>query len=176
MAMDTETLKTIASIGGPMVATASLVVNVFQAWLLRTRTPTAFRVQDVRDALRTIVGQFDSSSVFTVAPHIEVWDRGFKSLALIRETLATSNTVIQHAKPNLVQTNIKNIVRNILVEVQNVYSFNDSFIPIQRGREYVPFDEILKWEQNSAAMSALTALQSYVRQNRPALEEFLSSL
>src|SRR5579864_1116158 len=104
--MDSEELKTVAAIICPMVATASLAVNVFQAWLLRTRTPTASRIQEVRDALRTILGQFDSSMIFSIPPHIEVWDKGFESIALIRQTLATSNTVIRHARSDLVPENI----------------------------------------------------------------------
>jgi hypothetical protein len=171
-----EVVKTIAAIAGPIVAAASLTVNVLQAWLLRTRTSTASRKQDVTNALRTIIGQFDSSRIFTVQPHTEIWDRGFKSLATIRATLATSNTVIKHARSNIVPDEVRNVVDNILKEVQNVYAFSDSFVPIQRGREYVPFTDILKWKERVAAETALTVLQSYVRQNRPVLENYLSSL
>ena len=174
--MDMEAVKTIAAIGGPMVAAASLTVNVLQAWLLRTTTSTASRKQDVTNALRTIIGQFDSSKIFTVPPNTEVWDKGFKSLATIRATLATSNVVIQHARSNIVPDEVRIVVDNILREVQIVYDFNDSFIPIQRGREFVPSEDIRKWKEKIAAEIALAGLQSYIRQNRSVLEKHLSSL
>jgi hypothetical protein len=172
--MDSESVKTIVTVASVLVATTSLMFNVYQFRKGRNTISPALRREDVRTSIMSIVQKIDSSMLFKVPPHHELWLEGFKSLEEARSIFATANAVISHSA--VPPSDIKLTVAEILSKVNSLMRFRDSLTRVTGQKHYASPEDMDKWPQRQDAEAALHELQAFINSRETKLRDYLTIL
>jgi hypothetical protein len=179
--MDSDTLKTIGAIAGPILAIISIAVNFYQfrqntslhRQIKATISPT-IRKDEIRDSLNSLVTNIDSSRILTAQPHHEHWMFGFPSLEDMRSLCAAANTIV--ANSPIPPDHIRLLISEMLSKIRSVVYYRDGFDQLQAGRPYIEVSDYETWIHKRDAENALHDLQQYVRSRETQLRDYLQQL
>jgi len=162
--MDSEGIKAVGAILGPLIAIGSLIFNVYQFRennRLRNTAPLLQRKEELRTSLKAVVGRMSSSFIFKVDPHYENWERGFPSLEAFRDISEAANTLFVHS--SLPPSNIKMIIQGLFLRTMAVLAFRDSLDRFRGPRERLYPDDYAEWPEELEAEEALKELQKFAK-------------
>jgi hypothetical protein len=173
--METATMET-AAIVSSTIAVTSLLVNVYQAYLIRNYRTNLARDDDVRTRLYNLKHKLDETSLVSVPPHYEVWEYGFKSLEELREVAVKCNGLLQVAPDGRVPRELKNAVRQLVEDIKGLYQYRDSYTRFSRGKLITSQEKIEAWPDFERAKHALSVLQAAYRSNLPTIDAHLTRM
>ena len=159
----------------PIVAIASICVNIYLAVLLRNKRPRVSKTEEIRTSLKEMLNKLDSRLLSEPSMQ-EQWDQGFLRIAEILPVCGECDRTLSSAAHGLVPNHILRAVSEIHVCMANLYHFQNSFYNFQEGRSFIPYQDLKRWDDLSHATALLHALQNANNRNTLLLHDYLRQL
>jgi hypothetical protein len=168
--------EVVVAIVNAAIAAVSILVNIYQAVVIRNYRTKLARDDDVRTRLYNLKHKLDATSRVTTPPHYEMWEFGFKSLEELREVAVKCHGLLEVAPDGQVPRELKNAVGQLVDDIKGLYQYRDSYTRYSKGKLITSQQKIEAWPDFERAKHALSVLQSGYRNNRPIIETHLTRM